>query len=118
MSYAGGPINHFLSGCIWAPLSFLSYTTYLVHYTVLTWYMANLTARIQWDFFEFITTYLGLTALSHILAIVVALLVEKPCMKLQKAYLEPKPVKKAPPTTAGFAPPSQNALGAIELPRK
>ncbi len=88
-------VNSLLSAPIMAPFSFLSYTVYLVHYTVLNFYMASLTGRIRWDFFEFVVTYLGLTMFSHCLALFVALLVEKPAMKLQKLYLD-KPVAPKP----------------------
>jgi peptidoglycan/LPS O-acetylase OafA/YrhL len=81
-------VNSLLSAPIMAPFSFLSYTVYLVHYTVLNFYMASLTGRIRWDFFEFVVTYLGLTMFSHCLALFVALLVEKPAIKLQKLYLD------------------------------
>lgn len=91
-------VNSLLSAPIMAPFSFLSYTVYLVHYTVLNFYMASLTGRIRWDFFEFVVTYLGLTMFSHCLALFVALLVEKPAMKLQKLYLD-KPAPK--PSAAG-----------------
>ncbi|GAB5037765.1 nose resistant to fluoxetine protein 6-like [Nannochloropsis oceanica] len=86
-------VNSLLSAPIMAPFSFLSYTVYLVHYTVLNFYMASLTGRIRWDFFEFVVTYLGLTMFSHCLALFVALLVEKPAIKLQKLYLD-KPTAK------------------------
>lgn len=90
-------MNHILSSAIWSPFSFLSYTVYLVHYTVLNFYMANLTQRIHWEFFEFVVIYLGITAMAHIYATVVAVLVEKPAMKLQKAWFEPAAAKKAAP---------------------
>ncbi len=47
-------VNSFLSAPAFAPLSFLSYTVYLTHYTVLNLYMASLTGRVRWDFFEFV----------------------------------------------------------------
>jgi peptidoglycan/LPS O-acetylase OafA/YrhL len=93
----GGLVNQLLSASIWAPFSFLSYTVYLVHFTVLTFYMSTLTSRLRWDFFDFVVLYLGLTMISHLLALFVAILVEKPAMKLQKYYLEPAPAKKAAP---------------------
>lgn len=56
--------------------------------------MATRTARIRWEFFDFCVTFIGLTIYSHILGLLVSLLIEKPCMKLQKAYLETAPAKK------------------------
>ncbi|EWM24774.1 Acyltransferase 3, partial [Nannochloropsis gaditana] len=81
-------VNSILSAPIMAPFSFLSFTVYLVHFTVLNFYMASLTSRIRWDFFEFVVTYLGITMFSLCLAVFVAVLVEKPCMKLQKLYFD------------------------------
>lgn len=91
----GGLVNKFLSAPIFSPFSFLSYSTYLTHFTILTYYMASLTARYRWEWFDFIVVYLGLTAYSHLLGLFVSLLVEKPAMKLQKHYLEFNPKKKA-----------------------
>jgi len=90
-----------------APFSFLSYTVYLTHFIILTFYMSELTARVRWEFFDFVVVYLGLTATSHLLGLFVSLLVEKPAMKLQKFYLEYSPAKKVPSASKG---------PAIELP--
>ena len=104
-------VNSFLSAPIMAPFSFLSYTVYLVHYTVLNFYMASLTNRIRWDFFEFVCTYLGLMMFSHCLALFVALLVEKPAMKLQKLYLDGGEKKKPAAATGARASSSFSVQG-------
>jgi len=84
----GGYINSFLSAPIWTPFSNLSFTTYLCHYTVLTYYIGQRVTRINFGWFEFVTMYFGLVIFSTMYALVTALLVEKPFMKLQKKYLK------------------------------
>jgi len=89
----GGLIQKFMTSSVWMPFSAISFTTYLTHFTVLTFYMGQRTLRIHWELFEFVIIFFGLTVISHILGAIVTLLIEKPAMKLQKIYLTPKPVK-------------------------
>lgn len=91
----GGFIQKFLGAPAWAPLNTLSFCIYLVHYTVLTYYISQRTLRIRFELFGFLNTFFGLMAVSCGLALFVVLLVEKPFMKLQKLYFEPAaPAKK------------------------
>lgn len=90
----GGFVQKFMTAPIWAPFSALSYTTYLTHFTVLTFYMGQRTLRVHWEIFEFGVFFVGLTVVSTFLGLLVTLLVEKPAMKLQKLYLSQKPVMK------------------------
>lgn len=85
----GGFIQKFLGAPAWAPLNTLSFCIYLVHYTVLTYYISQRTLRIRFELFGFLNTFFGLMAVSCALALFVVLLVEKPFMKLQKLYFEP-----------------------------
>jgi peptidoglycan/LPS O-acetylase OafA/YrhL len=84
----GGYINKFLSAPIWTPISNLSFTTYLGHYTVLTYYIGQRVTRINFSVFEFVTMYFGLVLFSTMYALFIVLVVEKPFMKLQKKYLK------------------------------
>lgn len=97
----GGLIQSFLSKPLWLPLSNLSYTVYLVHYTVLTFYMGQRTLRVRWEFFEFLNIFFGLATISAMLGLFVHLLVERPFMKLQKYYFEPAAPKKVATKTVG-----------------
>jgi peptidoglycan/LPS O-acetylase OafA/YrhL len=92
----GGFIQSFLSWPGWAPLSTLSFSVYLVHYTVLTFYMGQRTLRISWRLFDFLSTFFGLFAISLGLGLAVVLLVEKPFMNLQKMFFEAKPKDAKP----------------------
>jgi len=103
LTIIGGLIQSFLTYKFWVPLSGLSYTIYLVHYTVLTYWTSQRTLRVRWAMFDFINLFFGLTAISCGLALMVVMLVERPFMKLQKYYLEggnKKKVVKAPPAMA------------------
>jgi len=100
----GGFIQKFLGAPAWAPLNTLSFCIYLVHYTVLTYYISQRTLRIRFELFGFLNTFFGLMAVSCGLALFVVLLVEKPFMKLQKLYFEPAaPAKKGAAGAAGAA---------------
>jgi peptidoglycan/LPS O-acetylase OafA/YrhL len=84
----GGLINSFLSAPIWAPISFLTYTAYLTHYTVLTYYMSVVTERVYFTGFTFTLQFIGLSVFSFVSALVLSLMIEKPFMKIQREYLE------------------------------
>ena len=60
----GGFIQSFLSSPYWFPLSTLSFCIYLVHYTVLTYYISQRTLRIRFELFGFLNTFFGLMAIS------------------------------------------------------
>ncbi len=121
----GGFIQKFLAAAAWGPLNTLSFCIYLVHYTVLTYYISQRTLRIRFELFGFLNTFFGLMAISCGLALFVVLLVEKPFMKLQKIWFEAAPVvppkKKELPaaTTTASAPPAKaekkKEVGKVEL---
>jgi hypothetical protein len=83
----GGFVQRLLTLPLWKPLAALSFTIYLVHYTVLTFYISDTSTRIHISFFDWVNTFFGISVISAILALVVVLLVEKPFMKLQKMYV-------------------------------
>jgi peptidoglycan/LPS O-acetylase OafA/YrhL len=96
----GGLINSFLSAPIWAPISFLTYTAYLTHYTVLTYYMSVVTERVYFTGFTFTLQFIGLSVFSFVTALVLSLMIEKPFMKIQREYLEKRPVSKSTKTNS------------------
>jgi peptidoglycan/LPS O-acetylase OafA/YrhL len=96
----GGFIQKFLAAPAWAPLNTLSFCIYLVHYTVLTYYISQRTLRIRFELFGFLNSFFGLMAVSCGLALFVVLLVEKPFMKLQKLYFT-EPAAVGPKKGAG-----------------
>jgi peptidoglycan/LPS O-acetylase OafA/YrhL len=83
----GGFVQRLLTLSLWKPLAALSFTVYLVHYTVLTFYISDTSTRIHISFFDWVNIFFGISVISAILALVAVLLVEKPFMKLQKMYI-------------------------------
>lgn len=80
----GGFINDMLSWPVWTPLSRLSFSAYLVHMTVLTWYIS---IQEQTSFYQDINTvftFFGILILSYSVALVVSLLFEIPLLGLEK----------------------------------
>ena len=83
----GGPINTFLSYRAWAPLARLSYTMYLVHMTVIDYYLTLPSYTVTVAHNMVIYYFLWVLAVSAAVAYVCVIAFEMPIAQLEKILL-------------------------------
>lgn len=81
----GGPINDFLSMPVWQPLAKLSFSMYLIHFPLQKIYMYLLRSPVYFSFFTALVFAWGTAALTFLISIPVALFIEIPAQKLERA---------------------------------
>ena len=80
----GGPVNRFLSGQVFIPLSRLTYIIYLVHVNYLLVWSAHLRKPIYYTDMDHAHFFFGVVFCVTLLAFVISLTVETPFLSLQK----------------------------------
>lgn len=93
----GGPVNKFLSWKIFIPLSRLTYTSYLVHPLILVYTYTSVETMLHVDMYILVVYYIGQLVLTHMIAYIVAMLVEFPSSNMIKlltnCFLNPSPTE-------------------------
>ena len=84
---AGGIINSFLSASFWAPYSYLTFGTYLVHPTVILVMQLSDDQKKYFTLKSFMMRYISVVVVSFAIALVFSLLVEQPLAKITKRYV-------------------------------
>ena len=80
----GGLINEFLSWGGWVPLGKLSYSMYLVHWTIIQWYMSYTRDLFTYTTTAYVYQVLGHTALSLGISVIFVLCFEMPILHAEK----------------------------------
>jgi len=84
----GGPINTLLSWKAFMPLSRLTFISYLIHPFIVTTTYASSETTQHVSLLSIVLSYLGILTLTHLIAFVIAMLVELPCAALIRAAMK------------------------------
>jgi hypothetical protein len=86
----GGLVNEFLSWGVFAPLSRLTFTTYLIHFNVMFMFGASVLSSSPYDYtiWNNIWFYFAILFVSCVVALVFVLAFELPAMRVEKLLIE------------------------------
>ncbi|XP_050405323.1 nose resistant to fluoxetine protein 6 [Patella vulgata] len=84
----GGIVNSFLSWSAWIPLSRLTYGAYLVHLIILSAETESIRSFAYIDMYYMINGFMGTFALTFAVSFILALLIEAPCLGLEKIFIK------------------------------
>lgn len=82
----GHLVGWFLGSSIWVPLSTLSFAIYLVHLPIIFLYSTT-SYQLRYNSFSYAINYLGVLTTACLVALVMHLLIEKPCVRLSKRLM-------------------------------
>lgn len=80
----GGIINWFLTASFWNPFAKLTYCAYLIHPLIMQTLYASQTRPMHYDWFELGYSFIGNLGYAYSLALVLYLVLEKPCANLER----------------------------------
>lgn len=87
---SGGWINTFLSLPMWQPLTKLSYSIFLIHYTIIKIIMYSIKTPLYFNAFTAFQSFISIYVLSTFVAIPMALAFELPINAITKLLTAPK----------------------------
>ncbi|XP_067686795.1 nose resistant to fluoxetine protein 6-like [Haliotis asinina] len=91
----GGIVNRLLSWGAWIPLGRLTYGAYLLHPIILSYTMFTMRKLVYANLVEIIYHFIGTFVLSYGLAFIFCVLMESPCVGLEKAVLTKMKLKRS-----------------------
>ncbi|XP_046563545.1 nose resistant to fluoxetine protein 6-like [Haliotis rubra] len=91
----GGVVNRLLSWGAWMPLGRLTYGAYLLHPIILSYTMLTLRKLVYANLVEMSYHFIGTFVVSYGMAFILCVLVESPCVGLEKAVLTKMKLKRS-----------------------
>ncbi|OQV21570.1 putative Nose resistant to fluoxetine protein 6 [Hypsibius exemplaris] len=83
----GGPVRRFLASRFWRPLSSLTYGAYIVHMLTLQLHLASQIHMIYYSGLNMLCIFLAQLVLAYTVALLIAVLVEVPLLRLERLIL-------------------------------
>ncbi|XP_046563521.1 nose resistant to fluoxetine protein 6-like [Haliotis rubra] len=91
----GGVVNRLLSWGVWIPLGRLTYGAYLIHPALLAYTTFSTRTLVYFNIVHFSYNFIGTFVVSYGLAFILCVLVESPCVGLEKAVLTKMKLKRS-----------------------